>query len=135
MFTSFVKYLYDICMENIVKETATNFNELLSPLEQDVLKVLWPDKRLKVRQIYDSLKNKRSVALSSVAVILDRLHTKNIVDRTVETARGGMRYTYFPKKNKKQFEESVIHSAVNKLIDAFGPNAVTYFNERFGKKK
>jgi len=113
---------------------AARFDELLSPLEADVLRVLWPDKQLKVRQIYDALKHKRKVALSSVAVILDRLHEKNIVSRNVETARGGMRYIYFPKHDKKEFEKTVVESAVNKLIDAFGPTAVSYFNERFGKK-
>lgn len=114
---------------------AGRFDELLSPLEADVLRVLWPDKKMKVRQIYDVLKHKRKVALSSVAVILDRLHEKGVVNRDVETARGGMRYTYFPKQDRKQFEESVVETAVNKLIDAFGPTAVSYFNDRFGKKK
>lgn len=133
--TRFVNYLYFNDCKTIVKEIATNFNELLSPLERDVLKILWPDKKLKVRQIFESLKSRRKVALSSVAVILDRLHNKGVVERTIETARGGMRYTYFPKKDKKQFEKSIVDSAVNKLIDAFGPTAVTYFNERFGKKR
>lgn len=114
---------------------AGRFDELLSPLESDVLRVLWPDKKLKVRQIYDVLKHKRKVAVSSVAVILDRLHEKGVVNRDVETARGGMRYIYFPKQDRKQFEESVVETAVNKLIDAFGPTAVSYFNGRFGKKK
>jgi predicted transcriptional regulator len=118
-----------------MKEVMGRFDELLSPLEADVLRVLWPDKKMKVRQMYDLLKHKRKVALSSVAVILDRLHARGIVNRTVETARGGMRYTYFPRQDKKQFEQNVVETAVNKLIDAFGPTAVSYFNERFGRKK
>jgi predicted transcriptional regulator len=113
---------------------AANFEEILSPLESDVLRVLWPNKQLKVRQIFEMLKGKRKVALSSVAVILDRLHEKGIVSRNVETARGGMRYIYFPKHDRREFEKNVVEGAVNKLIDAFGQNAVSYFNERFGKK-
>ena len=118
-----------------MKEQATNFDELLSPLEQDVLKVLWPDKKMKVRDIHDVLAKKRKVALSSVAVILDRLHAKGIVNRTAETARGGTRYTYFPTSDKAQFEANVVQNAVDKLIDAFGPIAVNYFNDRFNKRK
>ncbi len=110
------------------------FDALLSPLEKEILKVIWPDKRMKVRQVHDQLKKKQKVALSSVAVLLDRLHQRGVVDRTIETARGGMRYTYFPTKDKKQFEQSVVESAVDKLIDAFGPTAVNYFNKRFNKK-
>ena len=54
-----------------MKETVTDFDSLLSPLEQEVLQVLWPAKSLRVREIHEKLKKK--VALSSVAVILDRL--------------------------------------------------------------
>ncbi len=116
----------------------TDFESVLSPLEDDVLKVLWPDRHLKVRHIYEHLKPKRAVALSSVAVILDRLFQKGIVDRNVETGRGGVRYVYFPIKDKRQFEASLIETTVNSLIDRFGDTAVAYFNSRFndgGKRR
>lgn len=111
------------------------FPSVLSPLEADVLKLLWPDRSMKVKQIYDQLKPKRKVALSSVAVILDRLHDKNVVERKIETARGGFRYIYTPKKDKKEFEKSVVDDVVNQLIEKFGSSAVSYFNERFSRKR
>jgi len=111
-----------------------NFPSVLSPLESDVLKILWPNKRLKVRDIYESLKGKRKVALSSIAVILDRLHERHIVDRFIETGRGGIRYVYFPKKNQEQFETTIVENTVNSLISKFGNTAITYFNERFSKR-
>lgn len=103
----------------------------LSPLEDGVLEILWPERKMKVREIFDILKKKRKVALTSVAVILDRLHKKGLVDRTVAQGRGGPRYTYFPTKNKEEFEQSIIASTVDALISQFGSTAVTYFNERF----
>ncbi|MBI2670911.1 BlaI/MecI/CopY family transcriptional regulator [Candidatus Woesearchaeota archaeon] len=107
--------------------------ESLSPLEQDVLKILWPDKKLRVRQIYGVLSKKRGVALSSIAVILDRLYEKNIVDRGIEKGRGGTRYIYFPMKNKEELEISMIENTVNKLIEKFGSTAISYFDGRFSK--
>ena len=115
-----------------MKEKVADFDSLLSPLESDVLKILWPNKKMRVREIHTKLKSK--VALSSVAVILDRLHDKQIVAREIETARGGVRYIYYPTKDKNAFEKSVIDKTVNKLIKTFGPNAVSYFNERFTKR-
>ena len=109
--------------------------DVLSPLESDVLNVLWPDREFRVRDIYKTLRKERKVALTSVAVILDRLFGKGVVDRKIETARGGLRYVYFPKKDRKQFEKSVVEEAVNKLIAKFGDVAVAYFNERFVKGK
>lgn len=112
-----------------MKETVANFDALLSPLEGDVLSVLWPNRKLRVREIHQRLK--RKVAVSSVAVILDRLHDKGVVGRSEETARGGVRYVYFPLQDRQSFEKSVVEKTVNKLIDAFGHSAVSYFNERF----
>ncbi len=115
-------------------KTSGNF-DVLSPLEGDVLNVLWPDREFRVREIYKLLRKERKVALTSIAVILDRLFEKGVVDRKIESARGGLRYMYFPKKDKKQFEESVVEETVNKLIGKFGNVAVAYFNERFVKGK
>lgn len=117
-----------------MKEKVTDFSSLLSPLEADVLKVLWPNKSMRVRDIHTKLRPKRKVALSSVAVILDRLHSKGVVARKVETGRGGVRYIYYPKQNRSAFEKSVVENTVNKLIETFGANAVSYFNERFKKR-
>lgn len=117
----------------IKKIKMDKIKSILSPLEQDVLQYLWPDRTMRVREIYEYLKPKRKVALSSIAVILDRLHEKGIVERKVETARGGLRYIYYPKQDKNEFEKSVIEKAVNGLIESFGASAVSYFNERFSK--
>src|SRR3989338_5994917 len=87
-----------------------NSVSVLSPLENDVIKILWKQDERRVRDIYQTLKKRRKVALTSIAVILDRLYEKKLVSR-------------------------VIDKTVNKLIDKFGPVAVTYFSERFSKKK
>jgi predicted transcriptional regulator len=99
-----------------------------------VLKILWPDRKLRVREIHTKLKGKK-VALSSVAVILDRLHERGIVKRKIETARGGVRYIYFPTQDQKEFQKSIVEQTVNKLIESFGPTAVSYFNDRFARKR
>ncbi|MBI4148496.1 BlaI/MecI/CopY family transcriptional regulator [Candidatus Woesearchaeota archaeon] len=118
-----------------MKAHIANFNNILSPLEKDILDILWKRKSCRVREIHGVLKTKRAVALSSIAVLLDRLHHKNIVARTIETARGGMRYVYSPTHDQKGFEKSVVENAVNKLIERFGTVAVTYFEQRFNHGK
>ncbi|NQV08437.1 BlaI/MecI/CopY family transcriptional regulator [Candidatus Woesearchaeota archaeon] len=116
-----------------IKFKSTEFDTILSPLESDVLEVIWPNKKKKVREIYTVLKQKRKVVLCSIAVILDRLYERGIVNREVEKGKGGIHYIYYPKQNREEFRESVVESAVNKLIDKFGQTAVTYFDERFSK--
>ena len=108
---------------------------ILSPLECDVIRLLWKKDEAKVREIYSILKRNRKVALTSVAVILDRLHQKGIVSRTIEMGRGGGHYIYYPKASKHEFEESVVDHTVKKLMNNFGPVAVNYFYRRFSKRK
>ncbi len=125
---------------------------LFSPLEASVLEVLWqPEKGdnastsstngadagkqvkgMRVREIHEALAAKKKVALTSVAVILDRLYAKGIVARKVEYGKGGPHYLYFPKTSKNELEYSVLDNAVKNLIKVFGPIAVNYFNEKFG---
>lgn len=109
---------------------------LLSPLETDALLLLWRLDNAKVRDLHMLLKRNRKVALTSVAVILDRLHQKGIVARTVEKGRGGGHYIYYTKTSREEFEESVIDSTVNKLMNTFGSVAANYFYKRFsGRRK
>ncbi len=108
-------------------------NSLLSPLESDTLDLLWKKDQAKVKDLHNILKKDRKVALTSVAVILDRLHQKGIVTRTIESGRGGGHYIYSTKESKEEFEETIVDNTVNKLINTFGPTAVNYFNKRFKK--
>lgn len=118
-----------------IKFEKKGLESFLSPLESDVMKILWSGQKMRVRKIHEKIKRKKKVALTSVAVILDRLHKKGVVNREVEKGRGGLHYIYFPKGEKSQFERSIVESTVNKLINTFGSSAVTYFHERFSKKE
>lgn len=109
---------------------------LLSPLEADILRVLWSEnKELLVRDVHGKLKKGKRVAITSVAVMLDRLHKRGMVDRQARTGRGGSHYLYSAKTDRCGFERSVVESVVNGLISNFGPSAVSYFGERFSDGK
>ena len=107
---------------------------ILSPLEASVAGVLWScGKKMKAREIHRKLKGKK-VALTSVAVILNRLHEKKILKREVETGRGGIHYIYLPQVSREDLEEDIVRNTVDKLIGNFGSVAVNYFNGRFAKR-
>lgn len=121
---------------NKIRLDKKGMHTLLSPLETDALLLLWKLEQARVRELHRLLRRNRQVALTSVAVILDRLYQKGIVSRIVETGRGGGHYIYYPKSSKKEFEESIIDHTVNKLMNNFGRVAANYFYKRFsGRKK
>jgi len=104
---------------------------VLSTLESDIMRLLWKKSPLRVRELYTDLERKHDIALTTIAVTMDRLFERKIVDRKIESGRGGLHYLYYPSKCKKDFERSVVDQAVNKLIEVFGTTAVSYFDERF----
>ena len=107
---------------------------VLSPLQAEILKTLWKRDQSTVRELYKKVKSKKDIALTSIAVDLDRLHKKGIVERVTENGLGGPHYIYSVSKSKPEFEKSVIDSTVNRLIEKFGAVAVDYFNDRFSNK-
>ncbi|MCL5433402.1 MAG: BlaI/MecI/CopY family transcriptional regulator [Candidatus Marsarchaeota archaeon] len=108
----------------------------LSPTEKEIMQVLWLGKELKVREIYERLRKKHiHAALTSIAVMLDRLYKNGLVERRVEQCRGGLRYIYKSKVSKEKTERLILKSTVDNIIKRFGPAAASYFNERFGKKR
>ncbi len=106
----------------------------LSQLESDVLGVLWKNKKLKVRDIYTVLKKRRKVALTSIAVALDRIHKQGVTGRTISAGKGGLSYVYFPLKTRQEFEKGIMEKAVNVLLKKFGSTAISYFHDRFERK-
>ena len=109
-----------------------NVLDNLSPLEVEIINVLVPDKKYRVKDIYALVKNKASK--SSISVILDRLYQKGLVNRIVENAKGGIRFVYTLEQNKERFEKSVVDEVVNSVIKKFGSKAVVYFNESLEKR-
>ena len=121
-------------MKKNIRLTKKGINSLVSPLEADVLNELWKKEEMHVRHIHNKVKRK-GIALTSVAVALDRLHRKKLVTRKMMSCRGGYRYIYSAKKNREAVERSIVENAVNNLIDNFGSVAVSYFNEKFPRRK
>ena len=104
----------------------------LSPLEIEIINAFIPNKNYGVKDIYALVKDKASKG--SISVILDRLFQKGLVKRTVENAKGGIRFIYALEQNKERFEKSVVDEVVNSVIKKFGSKAVVYFNESLKKR-
>ncbi len=97
----------------------------LGELEQMVMEIVWSSKKSTVRDIFQELRKKRSIAYTTVATILQRLFNKDIVGR--KTEKNG--YRYFPKVSKEFYVKSLTKSFVKKLEKSFGDVAISSFAE------
>lgn len=110
-------------------------SEALSPLEAKILETLWETGECKVRDIYAKIRKSHPCAQTSVAVTLDRLYERKLVDRTITTGRGGLAYIYRTRQSREQFHRSLVQQAVDRLVERFGDSAINYFDEKYRKKE
>jgi len=92
------------------------------PLEASIIETVWRSKKrpLTVREVYETLKKKKSIAYTTVMSTMDRLYDKGLLDRRVEKGKGGVYYVYWPKLEERNFKESAIREVISSLVENFG---------------
>lgn len=99
---------------------------LLGPLEQKVMNVLWRLGRGTVRDVLNHLPpGDKRPAYTTLMTIMVRLHEKGVLRRTLR----GNAYVYEPTLSKEGFLEEASRKAVRDVLDRFGDLAVALFVE------
>jgi len=110
-----------------------NLVKVLGDLEADILEALWKLKVVHVRDIHREVAQKRKVAVTTVATVLDRLFEKGLVERELKST-GGLHYEYRPSITRKQFENTIVRDVLRGLFETFGDSAVSHLINRAGIK-
>lgn len=84
----------------------------LGRLEQSVMKEIWRNREMSVRQMTDSLNNR--VAYTTVMTTLDRLYKKGLVERRKE----GRAFLYSPRFSPEELEQNMASDVISDLLDA-----------------
>ena len=100
----------------------------LSPLEQEVMNIVWGFKQCTVRDVLGKLKRKH-LAYTTVSTILTRLYEKGMLAKRGEDTA----IIYKPKIEKKDYGKSVAGSFFAKFFHSFGDAAITSFAESIEK--
>lgn len=95
---------------------------LLGPLEQKIIDVLWTTKRpLKPAEVLANLKG--NYAYTTIMTVLKRMVDKKIVKRRLE----GKVYFYTPILTKDQFIETNLSGIYGNLVNSYGKLAISQF--------
>jgi predicted transcriptional regulator len=87
-----------------------------------------------VRDVFKRLKNKGvQTTVSSVAVVLDRLHSLGLLKRRSAKGKGGTHYFYSLKKSRSEFEQEMLERAIDNLLKTFGPKARAHLAARLAR--
>jgi predicted transcriptional regulator len=82
-----------------------------------------------VREFQRKISASRSVAVTTVATILDRLYRKGIVSRHL-VREGGPHYLYSARMTEEEFRHAVVNSVMGTLLHSFNDVTVAYLAKR-----
>jgi len=97
----------------------------LSPLEQEVMIVVWELKSCHARDIVSKFEKTKPLAYTTVATLLDRLYKKGMVNRKNE----GSVFVFSPKSTSEEYSKKIAKFFLNNFFDSFGESAMVSFAE------
>ncbi len=97
-------------------------SKALGPLETEIMKILWQDKRSTVKKVHRKLSQQRDIAYTTVMTTMGRLAEKQVLDRH----REGLAYVYTPAISEEEFVTMVVHQVLDGVLDDFSDIAVDY---------
>ena len=108
-----------------------DLGKVLGDLEADIMKTIWTIKNGDVKTIHVEINKDRKAAVTTVATVLDRLHSKGLVKRML-VKEAGVRYVYCPAMTRSQFDSTVVRNVFKGLFESFGESAISYLAQTTG---
>lgn len=97
--------------------------KLLSSLEQEIMNIVWELKECSVRDVIGRIDRTNQLAYTTIATILQRLHTKGLVHKRLS----GSAFAYSPRLTKEAYGKSLAKAFVNRFFSSFGDVAISSF--------
>lgn len=104
--------------------------EVLGPLENDIMEVVWEQGEVTVRDVHKALKAARPIAYTTVMTTLGRLADKGLLKRMEEHPA----HRYVAVVSREQYARSMVKSVVDWLVSRFPDPAVAYLIDRVAKE-
>ena len=105
--------------------TRQGIYSVLGDLETELMEFIWDStKELTNRELLEMLNKKRSKLLevSTINITMTRLYKKRLVDRRLESIRGGHHYLYLATMTKQAFICKISQYIIKHLQNSFGDN-------------
>ena len=97
----------------------------LSPLEQEVMIVVWELNSCHARDVVGKFEKTKHLAYTTVATLLNRLYKKGMVNRKNE----GSVFVFSPKSTSEEYSKKIAKSFLHSFFDSFGESALVSFAE------
>jgi predicted transcriptional regulator len=103
----------------------------LGELEKEIMNILWDQqestgnsyKGLTVQQVVKQIQNSRTLAYTTIATVLNRLHEKKIVLKKAEKNF----HFYLPAISRHDYSSTIVHRFMEDFMHSFGDAAIPSF--------
>lgn len=84
----------------------------IGSLEADILAVVWELGRTTVREVYETLRERRQIAYTTVMTVMNNLVKKHLLDQD----KSNIAYVYTPAIPGREVAQTVLDSVVMRLL-------------------
>jgi len=84
----------------------------IGSLEADILAVVWEQEKTTVRAVYETLRERRTIAYTTVMTVMNNLVKKHLLTQD----KSAIAYVYTPAIPGREVAQTVLVSVVHKLI-------------------
>ena len=84
----------------------------IGSLEADILAVVWELDKAKVRDVYEILRERRTIAYTTVMTVMNNLVKKHLLTQD----KSSIAYLYTPAIPGREVVDTVLHSVVDRLL-------------------
>jgi predicted transcriptional regulator len=93
------------------------------------MEVIWKQGEVTVREVYDSIRQQRDLAYTTVMTVVHNLHRKGILKQRLD----GRTHYYTASQSRKQFVESRVGELLDVLLENFTEPVMAHLVSRLGK--
>lgn len=111
-----------------LRTAGKGIRQVLGDLEADIMELVWKQSPASVRDVYERLAKKRSIAYTTVMTVMSRLAEKGLLERQ----QHGRAYLYVPSCSREEFCEDTISTVMQGLLGGFGEPVLSNFVETIG---
>lgn len=84
----------------------------IGSLEADILAVVWQQEKTTVREVYETLRERRKIAYTTVMTVMNNLVKKQLLTQD----KSGTAYVYTPAIPGREVAQTVLDSVVDRLL-------------------
>ncbi len=107
---------------------------VLSPIESEIILIMWRRKRATVRTVKILLSNKKNLKRATVNAAMKSLCERGLLSSSITKGKGGLKYIYKIKISRRKFEKCIIDKVLDSLLKSYGRTAQKIIKEKIKRR-